>query len=203
MIRHGHLLRLGGGVFVERRTAAEASGSKLVFSNDARVLHARGGEGRSLSVKRILIQLILRLAHGAFVRSSRSAPFLRDMGLKDADLPEAYASSNVLVFPSKFEALGFLVNESFASGRPALVTEACGAAGDVVWDGETAYVVQTGDIEALADRLRLMVRTPEVRQSLAEATHCWVASWTPEQNAHAFAAACVKLTKPAQQVTIR
>jgi hypothetical protein len=65
------------------------------------------------------------------------------------------------------------------------------------------YVVSVGDVEALADRLRLMAGSPDVRQSLGEAARRRIASWAREQNAHAFAAACVELMKPAQQVTIR
>lgn len=77
------------------------------------------------------------------------------------------------------------------------------AAGDLVKDGETGYVMSVGDVEALADHLLLMAGNPDVRQSLGEAAHRRIASWTREQNAHPFAAACVELTRPAQQVTIR
>jgi glycosyltransferase involved in cell wall biosynthesis len=117
-----------------------------------------------------------------------------------AALPEVYAFSDVLVLPSKFVPFGLVVNEAFAAERPTIVS---GGASDPAKDGETGYVVWVGDVEELADRLHLMAGSADVRQGLGEAARRRIASWAREQNAHAFAAARIELTKPAQQVTIR
>jgi glycosyltransferase involved in cell wall biosynthesis len=112
-------------------------------------------------------------------------------------LPEVYAGSDVLVLPSEYESFGLVVNEAFAVGRPAVVTRACGAAGDLVRDGETGYVVDVGDIEALAGRLETLARDRDLKHALGTAARARVARWGPEQNAEAFAAACLKLARKA------
>lgn len=58
--------------------------------------------------------------------------------LNQTQLPAVYASADVLVLPSAHEPFGLVVNEAFACGTPAVVSRACGAAGDLVRDGETA-----------------------------------------------------------------
>ncbi|MDR7505920.1 MAG: glycosyltransferase family 4 protein [Armatimonadota bacterium] len=109
-------------------------------------------------------------------------------------LPEVYAAADVLVLPSEYEAFGLVVNEAFCCGLPAIVTEACGAAGDLVRDGETGYIVPVGDVDALADRLRRLAADPDLRRALGAAARSRMDEWGPEQNAHAFADACLTLT---------
>ncbi|MDR7545255.1 MAG: glycosyltransferase family 4 protein [Armatimonadota bacterium] len=109
-------------------------------------------------------------------------------------LPEVYAASDVLVLPSEHEPFGLVVNEAFCSGLPAIVTEACGAAGDLVRDGETGYIVPVGDADALADRLRRLAADPDLRRTLGAAARWRIHNWGPEQNVHAFAEACLVLT---------
>src|SRR5207302_7072307 len=68
-------------------------------------------------------------------------------------LPGVYAAADVLVLPSEYEAFGVVVNEAFACGLPAVVSEACGAAGDLVDHRETGFVVPVGNVKAPAGRL--------------------------------------------------
>lgn len=108
-------------------------------------------------------------------------------------LPEVYAASDVLVLTSEYEAFGLVVNEAFCCGLPAIVTEACGAAGDLVRDGETGYIVPVGDVDALADRLRRLASDPELLKTMGEKARARIREWGPEQNARAFAEACLTL----------
>ena len=105
-------------------------------------------------------------------------------------LPEVYMASDVLVLPSEHEPFGLVVNETFSCGVPAIVSDACGAAGDLVRNGETGYVVSVGDVAALAERLALLARDPELRRTMGEKARARIAEWGPKQNAEAFAQAC-------------
>jgi glycosyltransferase involved in cell wall biosynthesis len=107
-------------------------------------------------------------------------------------LPETYAAADVLVLPSEYEAFGVVVNEAFACGRPAVVSDACGSVGDLVRDGDTGFVVRVGDVRALADRLRSLL-DDGLRARLGEAARARIAEWGPHQNAAAFADACLAL----------
>ena len=109
-------------------------------------------------------------------------------------LPEVYAAADVLVLTSEYEAFGLVVNEAFCCGLPTVVTEACGAAGDLVRDGETGYIIPVGDVDALADRLRCLAADPDLRRALGAAARTRMDEWGPEQNAGAFAEACLTLT---------
>jgi len=68
-----------------------------------------------------------------------------------------YHAADLLVVPSEYETWGLVINEAFACYTPALVTNTCGAADDLVVPGHTGYVYEVGDIDYahhLAERLR-------------------------------------------------
>jgi len=52
--------------------------------------------------------------------------------VNQSQLPAVYVASDFLVLPSEYEPFGVVVNEAFTSGRSAIVSNACGAAGDLV-----------------------------------------------------------------------
>ncbi len=74
--------------------------------------------------------------------------------LNQSELPGAYAAADVLALPSGSETWGLVVNEAMACGTPAVVSDACGCAPDLIIPGETGFVHPPGDVAALADRLR-------------------------------------------------
>ena len=108
-------------------------------------------------------------------------------------LPEVYAGSDVLILPSEHEPFGLVVNEAFSCGVPAIVSNACGAAGDLVRDGETGYVVGVGEVTTLAERLSRLVYDPELRRTMGENARARIAEWGLLQNVEAFTRACVKI----------
>ncbi len=110
--------------------------------------------------------------------------------LNQKALPAAYAASDVLVLPSEHEPFGLVVNEAFCCGIPAIVSEACGAVGDLVRDGETGYVIPVGDAGALAARLEELAADAALRARLAMHARARMKAWSPEANVDAFVAAC-------------
>lgn len=70
----------------------------------------------------------------------------------DADLHALLARSDALVVPSTYEGFGIVYLEGMARGLPAVATRA-GAAGEIVVDGESGFLVPAGDARALADVL--------------------------------------------------
>jgi len=106
------------------------------------------------------------------------------------ELPELYAAADLLCLPSEYEPFGLVVNEAFACGTPAVVSEACGAAGDLVHDGETGYVVPVGDVAALAARVGRMAADADERERLARGARARIAEWGPEQHVDALVEAC-------------
>lgn len=108
-------------------------------------------------------------------------------------MPEVYAAADVLVLPSSSETWGLVVNEAFACGLPAIVSDRVGCAPDMILDGLTGSVVPVGDTEGLAKAVASWtdVRSTHCRQdavircALSEIT----ARYSAASSAEAFDAA--------------
>jgi len=62
-----------------------------------------------------------------------------------SEMPLVYRMGDVFVLPSKSETWGLAVNEAMACGRPAIVSDACGCAPELIVKGETGFVFKSGD----------------------------------------------------------
>jgi len=72
--------------------------------------------------------------------------------LDDNALAEIFRSAQVLVVPSSYEGFGIVYLEGMGFGLPAIGTTA-GAAGEIITDGQTGYLVPPDDPAILAARL--------------------------------------------------
>jgi glycosyltransferase involved in cell wall biosynthesis len=70
-----------------------------------------------------------------------------------AELPPLYDICDVFVLPSNTEPWGLVTNEAMNAGRAIIATTEVGSARDLVRDGENGFIIEPGDIDALADRL--------------------------------------------------
>ncbi|MDY6832469.1 MAG: glycosyltransferase [Thermodesulfobacteriota bacterium] len=79
--------------------------------------------------------------------------------LDGEDLSEAYAGSDLFVFPSDTDTFGNVVLEAQASGIPVIVTDKGGPAENMVPD-ETGFIVPAGDIAAFTEKISRLVEDP-------------------------------------------
>jgi glycosyltransferase involved in cell wall biosynthesis len=88
--------------------------------------------------------------------------------LDGAALKEHYRHAQVFVLPSSYEGFGLVYLEGLGFGLPGIATTA-GAAGEIISDGETGFLIPPEEPEVLADRLRQLADDREllVRMSLA------------------------------------
>ncbi len=75
--------------------------------------------------------------------------------LDNAPLVEKLANAHVLVVPSSYEGFGIVYLEGMAFGLPAIGATA-GAAGEIIADGETGFLIQPNDAPTLAARLEAL-----------------------------------------------
>jgi mannosyltransferase len=75
------------------------------------------------------------------------------------DVPAWYQRILIYAFTSRNEGFGLTLLEAMASGA-ALVAARAGAADTVVVDGETGFLVPTGDANAMADAIERLMRDP-------------------------------------------
>jgi len=73
-----------------------------------------------------------------------------------------YASFDALLLTSANEGTPVVAIEALAAARPVVATRA-GGTGTVVRNGESGYLESIGDIAALADRLALLARDPDLQ----------------------------------------
>ncbi len=81
--------------------------------------------------------------------------------LVGTDLPEAYASSDLLLFPSTTEAFGNVVLEGFSSGLPAVVSNA-GGCQELVRRSDGGFIAEAGDHEQFYNYCMQLIRDSEL-----------------------------------------
>jgi glycosyltransferase involved in cell wall biosynthesis len=107
--------------------------------------------------------------------------------VNQTELPAVYRAADVLVLPSAFEPFGLVVNEAFACETPAIASDACGCVEDLIVEGETGFSFPSGDVAALADRLR-WIQDRGARERMAAGARARISEWGPEANLEASVA---------------
>ncbi len=78
---------------------------------------------------------------------------------------DVYLQHNVRTPQGAVEALGGSILEASAARLPVVVTDS-GGTGEAVIDGTTGYLVEEGDVAAMAERLAVLAADPELRDRL-------------------------------------
>ena len=153
------------------------------FSDLDRFAVARGSRGSELLflfvgalIRRKGVDLMAR----AFVRVAREFPHVRlriagagklereivetvsavrerveFVGFKHWDeLPELYASADVLCVPSRYDGWGLVVPEGLAAGLPVIATDRMGAALEFVRTGRNGWLLAAGDEDRIYEAMR-------------------------------------------------
>jgi phosphatidylinositol alpha-1,6-mannosyltransferase len=88
--------------------------------------------------------------------------------VSDARLAEAYAQACLFAMPSSKEGFGIVFLEAWLHGLPVI----CGtqdAAAEVITDGVDGYAVNPWDIEALAEKIAMLLDHPDMAAAMGEA----------------------------------
>ena len=96
--------------------------------------------------------------------------------VNQSHLPALYALADLFVLPSGREPWGLAVNEAMACGTPAIATDQCGAAFDLI-DEKTGWIVEADDGRALANILPAALAQSAER---GKATRQRIATWNFE-----------------------
>jgi glycosyltransferase involved in cell wall biosynthesis len=133
------------------RAAAQA-----MYTVDAQLLVVGDGRRRA-AVIRLSEELVLQdLSHfPGFVPAT-------------GDLPGLYRLASVFITASEVETQGLVVLEAAATGLPIVAVRAA-AIPEMVEDGVTGYLVASRDIDAMADRLVLLLRNPDQARAMGQA----------------------------------
>lgn len=99
--------------------------------------------------------------------------------LPNAEMPAIYGLADFVVLASEFDQWGLCINEAFAASRTAIVTHTCGVARELVTHGVNGYVVEPGNAEMLAARMRTLALDDALRERLSARARLAVEQWKP------------------------
>ena len=104
--------------------------------------------------------------------------------LSPAGVAEQMDRSTCLVLPSRSEGLGRVIIESFARGRGVVATRV-GGVPSLVDEGENGLLVESGDVDALADALADVLADQDLAERLAAGAQETAARlrWSPDDYA--------------------
>ncbi len=84
--------------------------------------------------------------------------------IAEHDTPQYFALSDVMVFPTLGDPHGLVVEEAMSAGVPVICSESAGDIRLRIKDGETGFVVPTGDVGALRDKMVQLAGDEGLRQ---------------------------------------
>ena len=87
--------------------------------------------------------------------------------LSGDDLAQAFASSDLFVFPSSTDTFGNVVLEAQASGIPAIVVNQGGPMENII-PKKTGLVVQAGNAQALKEAMHQLLSSPEQLRNMGQ-----------------------------------
>ncbi|MFC2148522.1 glycosyltransferase family 4 protein, partial [Bacteroidota bacterium] len=80
---------------------------------------------------------------------------------------EGYSKSDIFVFPTYNDCFPLVLIEAMQFSLPVVSTFE-GGIPDIVEDGKTGYLVKQKDAEALAEKLELLIKDPQLREQMGE-----------------------------------
>lgn len=113
--------------------------------------------------------------------------------VKYSRLPEMYAASDLLVFPSEHEPYGLPVNEAMICGIPVVVSDRIGARYDLVEPSKTGFIYPCGNITALADHFQTLLTQPQLLKEMGKNAEKRMETWSPRENVEGLVKALEKL----------
>ena len=90
--------------------------------------------------------------------------FLPSMSAQE--LARHYIQADVLISTSRYEGFGYTILEALTHGTPVVCFNNS-ALPELVIDGHNGFMVNTDDIDAMAQRIKRLKNEPHLRQKLA------------------------------------
>lgn len=85
------------------------------------------------------------------------------------DVFDRFAEGSFSVLSSRFEGFGLVVIEAMACGLPVVAFDCKCGPSEIIRDGEDGFLVPAGDCEALAEKIKQLMRNSEQRCRMGQA----------------------------------
>ena len=97
-----------------------------------------------------------------------------------AELFRYYKAADIFVLPTREDIWGLVVNEAMAQGLPVITTDNCMAGVELIENGVNGYVVKTESVDEMRERLRELIKSPQLRAEMAKNNLKKIAPYTME-----------------------
>jgi glycosyltransferase involved in cell wall biosynthesis len=111
--------------------------------------------------------------------------------VKNTSMPFYYSQAMALLLASEYDQWGLCVNEAMACGVPAVVSERCGVAGEIVIDNKTGFIFRNNDLKKASESLACLVNNESIRSRMAVESLEMMNEWNLDKFSHGI----VKLIK--------
>lgn len=88
--------------------------------------------------------------------------------------------ATIFVLSSRYEGFANALGEAMAAGIPVAAFDCPWGTRDMVSDGKTGLLVPPDDVTALADALRLLMQSPDLRRELADRAQDHIRRYLPD-----------------------
>lgn len=85
-----------------------------------------------------------------------------------SDIQREYVNSSLLAFSSRFEGFGMVLVEAMACGLPIVSFDCPCGPKDIVKDGEDGFLVESGNVDAFADKMCKLMNDKTLRVSMSQ-----------------------------------
>jgi glycosyltransferase involved in cell wall biosynthesis len=116
--------------------------------------------------------------------------------VNQSQLPALYTAANLLVLPSVYEPFAVVVNEAMCCACPVIVSDQVGAARDLVAPVSPQFVFPAGNVQALANVLRIAFADREQLREVGRRGFAHVETHSPQR----IIAATVEAVRKAVEV---
>ncbi len=100
------------------------------------------------------------------------------LGAKDQDkLVHYYSAAEMVVMPSHYESFGMVALEAMACGTPIIASDVGGLSFSIE-DGFNGYLVPGKDPQALAEKIRMLLKYPILQEQFGQQARAWVARYS-------------------------
>ena len=98
----------------------------------------------------------------------------------DKNIKQKYLESSIYVMSSRFEGFGMVLIESMACGVPCVSFDCNYGPSDIIQNGIDGYVVENGNIEALASAIVTLIEDESLRKTMGVKAKDNVQRYLPE-----------------------
>ena len=91
--------------------------------------------------------------------------------------------ADVLVFATRSDIWGLVINEAMAQGLPVITTRQCVAGVELVEEGRNGFLVDAENVSELAERIRTLLSSPDLRRQFGERSYRKMMDYTIEKMA--------------------